>query len=123
VTLNDFHAEYLALDQQGEVTVARFTVPRLTEDVNLEQLGHELFTLVDQFDCRKLVVRLDSVEYVTSSGLGKLIALHRKMHRKKGNVVFSEPQPAVTDILKTSKLNTFFQIADSLPTAVEAALA
>lgn len=121
MTFSDFHSEYLALDQQGEVTVARFTVPRLTEEVNLEQVGHELFALIEQLDCRKLVVRLDDLDYVTSSGLGKLIALHRRMHRERGNVVFCAPQPAVSDILKTSKLNTYFQIKESLPSAVEAA--
>jgi anti-anti-sigma factor len=121
VTLSDFHADYLALDQQGEVTVARFTVPRLTEEVNLEQLGHELFALIDQFECRRLVVVLNDIEYVTSSGLGKLIALHRKMGREKGYVGFCGAQPAVSDILKTSKLNTYFHISETLPSAVDAA--
>ena len=59
-------------------------VELLTEDVNLEQFGHELFALVEQFGCRRVVVNLKEVRMVTSAGLGKMITLHRKMHRHQG---------------------------------------
>src|SRR5207249_2591595 len=109
--LNEFESAYLSVSERDNAVVAGFNVPRLTEDFNLEQLGHELFALVEQYGCRKLVVSLKLVEYVTSSGIGKLITLHRKMHRHGGQVIFCDMQKTVQEILQASKLNTYFTVA------------
>lgn len=115
-----FEATYLSVEQRDDAIVAGFTVPRLSDDFNLEQLGHELFALVEQQGCRKLVVSLKRVEYVTSSGIGKLITLHRKMHRQGGKVVFCDMQKTVHDILQAAKLNTYFTVAADPDAAVAA---
>ena len=92
------------IQEDPAATVVSVVVEWLTEDVNLEQFGHELFALVDQFGCRRLVVDLKTVKVITSSGLGKLITLHRKMHRHQGTVVFCTLQPPVEEVLQTSRL-------------------
>ena len=76
--------KYLRLKPtEDDVVIVYVAVELLTEDVNLEHFGHELFALVEQFGCRRLVVDLHEVRVVTSAGLGKMITLHRKMHRHK----------------------------------------
>lgn len=114
----EFPSRFLKLHTQGDVQVARVRVTRLTEDVNLEQFGHELFALVEQAGCRKLVVDLTEVTAITSAGLGKMIALHRKVHRLQGGVVFCHVQPAVDEVLETSRLSTYLAIAPDVPRAV-----
>lgn len=114
----DFPSRFLKLHTLGDVQVARVRVARLTEDVNLEQFGHELFALVEQAGCRKLVVDLTEVTAITSAGLGKMIALHRKVHRLQGGVVFCHVQPAVDEVLETSRLSTYLAIAPDVPRAV-----
>ena len=54
-----------------------------------------MFALVEQFDKQKVVLSLSSVEYLTSSVLGKLITMHRKLHRKKGRLILCDLQPEV----------------------------
>src|SRR4051812_931640 len=56
VNLGEFQPEYLIVAPADDVAVVRFTVPRLTEEINLEQVGHELCTLIEQHGCRKMVV-------------------------------------------------------------------
>ncbi|MFM8288064.1 MAG: STAS domain-containing protein [Planctomycetaceae bacterium] len=114
----DLSSRFLKLHAEGNVQVARVRVARLTEDVNLEQFGHELFALVEQSSCRKLVVDLAEVNAITSAGLGKMIALHRKVHRLQGGVVFCHVQPAVAEVLETSRLSTYLVIAPDVPRAV-----
>ena len=114
----EFPSRFLKLHTQGDVQVARVRVTRLTEDVNLEQFGHELFALVEQAGCRKLVVDLTEVTAITSAGLGKMIALHRKVHRLQGGVVFCHVQAAVDEVLETSRLSTYLAIAPDVPRAV-----
>lgn len=120
MNLGEFQPEYLIVAPAEDVAVVRFTVPRLTEEINLEQLGHELCILIEQHGCRKMVVSLTGLEYLTSSGLGKLIALHRKMHRETGSVVFCDASPTVTDILHASRLDTYFHCAPDITSALAA---
>jgi len=121
-SLSEFTPKYLRLQPaptDGDAVIVGVIIELLTEDVNLEQFGHELFALVEQFGCRRLVVNLEEVRVVTSAGLGKMITLHRKMHRHEGHVVFCHVQQAVEEVLRTSRLITYLQVAPN----VEAALA
>ncbi len=120
MSLSEFTPKYLRLEQADDAVIVGVAVDLLTEDVNLEQFGHELFALVEQFGCRRLVVNLGEVRMVTSAGLGKLITLHRKMHRHRGSVFFCHLQEAVEDVLKTSRLITYLQVAPDVATALAA---
>ena len=111
MALTDFHPTYLSVDHDGETVIARFTRATLTDDENIEQLGRELFSLVDQFDRRKVVLDLSHVEYVTSSVLGKIITLHRKLHRKDGTLVICHVKGGVEDVMRTSRLLEYFNVA------------
>ena len=120
-SLSEFSPKYLKLQPASDdAIIVRVAVELLTEDVNLEQFGHELFALVEQFGCRRLVVDLNEVRVVTSAGLGKMITLHRKMHRHQGSVVFCDVQPAVEDVLRTSRLITYLSVAANQQAALAA---
>jgi len=116
----DFEPTYLEITDREDVAVVAFRVPFLSEDYNLEQLGHELFVLVEQCGCRRLVVSLRDIQYTTSSGLGKLITLHRKLHRLGGQVAFCDLRPRILETMQMSKLDTYFQITPDVETAVAA---
>jgi anti-sigma B factor antagonist len=103
-----------------DIVIVGIGVELLTEDVNLEHFGHELFALVEQFGCRRIVVNLNEVRVVTSAGLGKMITMHRKMHRHQGTVIFCNLQEAVADVLRTSRLITYLQVAPDVPAALAA---
>lgn len=120
MSLRGFMPDYISVREQDGVTIVGFTLSSLTEESNIDQVGHELFALVEQFDCRKLVVSLKDVIYITSSGLGKLITLHRKMHRLNGRVAYCDVEPVVEDILKTSRLFNYFMITPTIDAGVAA---
>lgn len=118
MTLSQFTPLYFELEEAQNVTIARFVVPRLTDEENIEQLGHELFALVEQFDRRKIVLNMMAVQYVTSSVLGKLITLHRKLHRNDGALVLCSMLPPVLDVMRTSRLLDYFTVAADCPEAI-----
>jgi anti-sigma B factor antagonist len=119
-SLNEFVPKYLRLEMKDDIVIVRVGVELLTEDVNLEQFGHELFALVEQFGCLRVVVDLHDVQMVTSAGLGKMITMHRKMHRHKGTVIFCRLTEAVENVLKTSRLITYLQVAPDVDGALAA---
>lgn len=109
---------YITLKEHGDVLVVGFTMRMLNDEENIEQLGQELFSLVEQFNWLKLVLDMTNVEHVTSSVLGKLITLHRKLHRSQGRLVLFGLSPGVDSILRTTKLLTYFSVAESCDAAV-----
>ena len=62
---------------------------------------------------------MSRLEFISSLFLAKLVILKREIQRNKGRLVLYGLQPFVRDTLASTKLDTFFEIADD----EEAALA
>jgi anti-sigma B factor antagonist len=116
--LADFDPLYFSIREERGVAVAGFKMSQITEEENIEQLGHELFSLTDQFGCRKLVLDMRGVEYITSAVIGKLISLHRRMHRSGGSLVLCNLGTKLREVLRTSRLIDYFQSAETVDDAV-----
>lgn len=113
----DAPAGLLEVRRDGDVSVARFTVPQLTDDQNIEQLAHELFLLADESAGPGVVVDLSGVDYVTSSVLGKIITLHRRLHRASRRLVLCGIGEGTGRILRASRLFDYFHTAGTLDEA------
>ena len=112
MSIAEFQSTYLQIREEGDIVVASFTVSRLDDEANIEEVGQELFAIVDKFGCRKLVLSLSIVEYVTSSLLGKLISLHRRLHRGAGTLVIANLTEGVKDVMRASRLLNYFNIVE-----------
>lgn len=111
--LSDFQPRYFSVAEQGDVAVVTFSMTHISDEDNIEDLGHELFGLVEQFECRKVLLNMHGVEYVTSSVIGKLITLHRKLHRSEGQLVISDLSPGVSEVLQAARLMSYFKVVPS----------
>lgn len=118
MTKSEFRSSFLTLEECQPAVVATITRPQLSEEENIDVLGKELLDLVDQYGFRKIVVSLQHVTYITSAALGKLITLHRRLHRKEGQLIVCGAAAAVKDVLQTSRLNDYFTIAVDVPSAM-----
>jgi anti-sigma B factor antagonist len=61
---------------------------------------------------------LSAVSYLTSSDIGFLITLRRRILARQGKVVLFSVDPYLVDILRTMKLHQLFDFADDLPGAL-----
>ncbi len=118
MALPDRPTIYLTLEEQGDVLVVGFTMRTLNDEENIEQLGQELFALVEQYNWLKLALDMSSIEYLTSSVIGKLITLHRKLHRSQGKLALFGLTKGVETILGTSKLLNYFTVAPDKTSAL-----
>ena len=117
--LADFHPRYFKVTEHGDIVVVQFGVSHINDEENIEDLGHELFLLADQFGFQKIVLNMTGVEYVTSSVVGRMITLHRKLHRNRGKMVISDLTPGVYDVLDTSRLLSYFTHCDVETAAID----
>jgi anti-sigma B factor antagonist len=119
MTKSEFRSSFLTLEEcEPSAVVATITRQQLSEEENIDVLGKELLDLVDQYGFRKIVVSLQHVTYITSAALGKLITLHRRLHRKEGQLVICGAVEAVKEVLQTSRLNDYFIVAADVPSAM-----
>ncbi len=115
--ITEYEPSYFDLEVDNEIAVATFRKEQFTEEDNLEQFGIELFALVDHYQFRKVILNLAKVQFVTSSVLGKLITLHRKLGRNEGRLVLCDIHGDLKNVLNTSKLLTYFSTARDVPAA------
>ncbi|MDG2390478.1 MAG: STAS domain-containing protein [Planctomycetaceae bacterium] len=117
--LSDFTSQYLVIHEKDEVARVQFKDDRLTDEANIEQIGRELFALTDQYHCQKVILDLTGLKMLTSSVLGKMITLHRKLHRGDGKLVLCNAGEYVTKILEASRLDDYFNLAKDQSAALK----
>lgn len=66
-----------------------------------------------------IVLDLSRVTAMSSTGLGILIAAHRSITDQGGSFKLAHLSDKVRSILETTRLNTIFEIFDSVDSAVE----
>lgn len=118
MAMSEYHSDFLALEEHDPAMVATITRCELSEEENIDVFGKELLDLVDQYGCRQIVVSLQHVTYITSAALGKLITLHRRLHRKDGRLILCGALAAVNDVLRSSRLHEYFTVADDVASAL-----
>ena len=91
------------VDVQGEVDIA--TTPQFDEAVRLALDG----------GASVLVMRLEGVTFMGSSGLAGLLRAQRLMREAGGRLVIADPSPAVTDLLDMTKLQDRFRLVGDDP--------
>lgn len=107
-------SEYRRLDvsEVGDVTVVRFRDPKIIEDLNIQELGSEMFRLVEEEQRRKLLLNFSGVDFLSSAALGKLITLDKKVKSHGGQLKLSNIRPEIFEVFQITKLTRLFDIRD-----------
>lgn len=101
---------HMDLSQVGDVTVVRFRDQKIIEDINIQELGQELFRLVEVDGCERLLLDFSSVDFLSSAALGKLITLDKKMKAHGGTLKLSNIRSEIYEVFAITKLNRLFDI-------------
>ena len=104
----------------GDVTVVRFRDHKIIEDINIQELGQEMFQLVEVDGRDKLLLNFSSVDFLSSAALGKLITLDKKMKAHGGTLKLSNIRPEIYEVFAITKLNRLFDIRDDEADALAA---
>jgi anti-sigma B factor antagonist len=105
-------AEYrrLEVNQVGDVTVIHFRDQKIIEDLGIQELGQELFHLVEVEDCKKIVLNFATVDFLSSAALGKLITLEKKLKTRGGMLRLCRIRPEIYEVFAITRLNRLFDI-------------
>jgi anti-sigma B factor antagonist len=108
------------LNQVGAVMVVRLRDYKIVEDINIQELGQELFQLVEVENCGKLLLNFSAVEFLSSAALGKLILLDKKVKAHGGVLKLCNIRPEIYKIFEITSLNRLFDIKKDEAAALKA---
>lgn len=99
-----------------------FQVQNLLLDAHgADKFKRELLMALNEGEFTNIVIDLDTVKMVDSSGLGALLFARRQVVQKGGECYLVNPAPKVINLLKISKLQDVFNIVESIDEAIETA--
>ena len=110
----------LEVEDIGDITVVNFVDKKILDEQNIQVIGEQLFSLVDELGRRKILLNFKNVEFLSSAALGKLITLNRKLQSSGGKLVLCEIIPQIYEVFEITKLNKLFNIQKDEQTALQA---
>lgn len=99
----------LTLQRQGEIDIIRIHERRIS--LKISDLFHEEMEQAVAQSGMRLVVDLEEVHVMNSSGLGVLIAARETILKRGGRLVLCHLQPVMQEILTRMHLVDYFTIA------------
>src|SRR5881275_2506856 len=100
----------LEVEDIGDVTVVNFTDRKILDEQNINVIGEQLFSLVDEAGRRKLLLNFGNVEYLSSAALAKLITLNKKLQQAGGRLILCNIDAQIYEVFEITKLDKFFNI-------------
>ena len=103
----------LEVNESANITVVRFKDQKIIDPEAIQELGQELFDLIEQGDRRKLVLNFANVEFLSSAALGKLITFEKKVKRIGAELILTNISPEIYQVFAITNLDKLFKIKDS----------
>jgi anti-sigma B factor antagonist len=100
----------LEVEDIGDITVVNFVDKKILDEQNIQVIGEQLFSLVDELGRNKILLNFKNVEFLSSAALGKLITLNRKVQGAGGKLVLCTIDPQIYEVFEITKLNKLFTI-------------
>lgn len=101
------------------VTVAVPTDAKILEEEQIQSLEKTFMSLIEQNTGIRLLIDFSSVQFLTSSVLGLLIRLSRRIFQSEGRLRLCSIDPKILEIFKITRLDKVFEIYNDRQQALE----
>ena len=101
---------HLRLETIDDVTVVSFVDTKIVTEDNIQEVGDQLYSLVEDEGHKRLLLNFSNVQYLSSAALGKLINLKKKVAAVKGILKLCCIHPDLLEVFKITRLDQVFQI-------------
>lgn len=98
----------IQINVEGDVIGVSFKVDKLDAS-NADQVK-EALKAEDFTSAGKVHVRLESIQFIDSSGVGALLSFYKSLAGSSTEVVLCHPQPGVLSVLELLRLHRIFTI-------------
>ena len=109
----------LKVTTEGNVTVVEITDRKLLDEGSIAEIGEQLNALALESGSPRMLLDFAGVSHMSSSALGMLITLHKRVREKGGQLRLCNIQPAIYEVFVITRLNEIFQVFRSRAEAIE----
>ncbi len=109
----------LSVTKDDDVTIVVLTDRKILDEVNIMQIGEQLSALAVGAGKPRMVLDFGNVAHMSSSALGVLITLNKRVRERKGELRLCNIQPAIYEIFVITRLNEIFQICPTRQEAID----
>lgn len=95
---------------------------RLLDEGRIQQVDQELSNAIDASTETRVVLDFTNVQFMASSMLGKLVALHKKVKGYKAKMKLANVAPDILEVFKITRLDKLFDIEKDTEAARKAFL-
>lgn len=104
----------------GELATVRISDKKIIDSANIEELGSELFALVEKDHMRHILLNFDNVDFMSSAALNKLITLDKKVKEVGGVLRLCCLKAEIMEVFTITRLNRVFDIRKTENDALKA---
>ena len=110
----------LNVSRSRDVIVVQLADRKILDEMSIMQIGEQLNALVAEADHPRMVLDFTNVGHMSSSALGMLITLHKRIREKDGQLRFCCIQSSIYEVFVITRLNEIFQICQTQQEALDA---
>jgi anti-sigma B factor antagonist len=101
------------------VMVVELADRRILDEINIAEIGDQIKALIAENDQPKIVLDFARVAHMSSSALGMLITLNKRVAERNGQLRLCNIQEAIYEVFVITRLNEIFTICQSRQEALE----
>ncbi|MCD6364410.1 MAG: STAS domain-containing protein [Planctomycetes bacterium] len=108
----------LRVYREQDVTIVQLADRKILDEVRIMQIGEDISNLIASADQPKLVIDFGNVAHLSSSALGMLITVHKRIVERSGQMCLCNIQPSIYEIFVITRLNKIFRVCRSRDEAI-----
>ena len=116
----DDYGPRIDVNNQEGVTTIHLLDEELLEEYAINEMAEAVFLVLDDYTPIKLALSFDRVKHLSSSALGTLIRLSKKIAETEGGLKLCDIKANLYEIFVITKLNKHFDICPTLQDATNA---
>lgn len=110
----------VAVTPIADLAVVRFLDRKIVDSANIEEMGDDLFTIVEKDKFKNVLLNFDGVEFLSSAALNKLIMMDRKVKTAGGKLRLCTLRAEIMEVFTITRLNRVFDIKKTEADALKA---
>jgi anti-sigma B factor antagonist len=111
----------LKMMQQGPVSIVELVDKKILDEARIADIGERLYALVAESAQPRIVLDFVNVGHMSSSALGMLITLHKRVRDKEGVLRLCNIRPSIHEVFEITRLTEVFGIRATREEAIREA--
>ena len=100
-------------------TITTFTSESILEEKDIQALRESIMSVIEQTERINLILDFCNVRFLSSSVLGLLIRISKKIYERDGQLRLCNINPKIHEVFKITRLTKIFDIYKDTEDAVE----